>query len=222
MSDRRGRRHTRHDDRAYYDNDDDYDYDYEHRPRHRSLGRQALDKISDAIGSLGLDDSSHRSRSTSRRRPHNHRHYSRSSSREYDYDRDRDRAVERYYPPSASSTRRHHSSSPHHARSRRSRRDSASRPRVSSRSRSRLERGIEAAMEAGAAEAFRLRKEPGGWGGAKGGRVATAALSAGVIGAATEKRKQESGGGKLGTLGSAVGGLVVNRLVNGPRKEVRR
>lgn len=87
-------------------------------------------------------------------------------------------------------------------------------------------------MEAGAAEAFRLRKEPGPWTGAKGGRIATAALSAGVIGGATEGRREDrydshsghsgSGGGKLGSLGSAVGGMLVNRLVNGPRKEVRR
>jgi hypothetical protein len=78
-------------------------------------------------------------------------------------------------------------------------------------------------MEAGAAEAFRLRKEPGPWTGAKGGRIATAALSAGVIGGATEARKEEGhSSGKLGSLGSAVGGMVVNRLVNGPRKEVRR
>jgi hypothetical protein len=77
-------------------------------------------------------------------------------------------------------------------------------------------------VEAGAAEAFRLRHEPGSWKGPKGERVATAAISAAVLGAATEKRKQEHSGGKLGTLGSAVGGLVVNRLVNGPRKEVRR
>ncbi|KAL2255474.1 hypothetical protein VTK26DRAFT_3283 [Humicola hyalothermophila] len=48
--------------------------------------------------------------------------------------------------------------------------------------------------------------------GAKGGRVATAALGAGVIGAAAEKRKQERNTSKgLGAIGSAVGGLVVNR-----------
>lgn len=81
---------------------------------------------------------------------------------------------------------------------------------------------MQAAVDAAAVEAFRLRREPGPWVGAKGGRVATAALSAGVIGAAAEKRKQDHNTTKgLGTLGSAVGGLVVNRLVNGPRKELR-
>jgi uncharacterized membrane protein len=81
---------------------------------------------------------------------------------------------------------------------------------------------VEAAVKAGAVEAFRLRKEPGSWTRDKGGRVATAAISAGVIGAATEKRREEHGSGKTGTLSSTLGGLVVNRLVNGPRKEVRK
>jgi len=69
-------------------------------------------------------------------------------------------------------------------------------------------------------EAFRLRNEPGTWTGKKAGRVATAALSAGVIGAATEHRGEEHAG-KKGALGAAVAGLAVNRLVNGPRREVR-
>ena len=85
-------------------------------------------------------------------------------------------------------------------------------------------------MEAGAAEAFRLRKEPGAWTGAKGGRIATAAISAGVIrGAAADHGPGHHGGeggggagGKLGSLASAAGGMMVNRLVNGPRREVRR
>lgn len=79
-------------------------------------------------------------------------------------------------------------------------------------------------MEAGAAEAFRLRKEPGSWAGAKGGRIATAAISAGVIRGAADHRKDgdHTGSGKLGPLASAAGGMIVNRLINGPRKEVRR
>lgn len=76
-------------------------------------------------------------------------------------------------------------------------------------------------MEAGAIEAFRVRKEPGGWVGAKGSRVATAAVSAGVIGAAAEKRKQDKDGDtKLGTKGSALAGMVVSRLVNGPKRDL--
>jgi hypothetical protein len=54
--------------------------------------------------------------------------------------------------------------------------------------------------------------------------VATAALSAGMIGAAaaTGQRHGDTGQKRLGSLTSAVGGLVVNRLVNGPRKEAGR
>ncbi|KAK4119106.1 hypothetical protein N657DRAFT_659197 [Parathielavia appendiculata] len=206
MQEHRGRRHRRYNDGDYYD-----DSDYEQRPRRRSVARQALDKLEDALGGLGLDSgTSHHSPSTSSRRHYDSRDHS------------RDRTAGRYYPPSSHSNthRRYHSSSPTR-RSRRSRRDSPPQHRASSRSRNRWERGIEAAVEAGAAEAFRLRKEPGPWKGPKGERVATAAISAAMLGAATEKRKQDHSGGKLGTLGSAVGGLVVNRLVNGPRKEVR-
>lgn len=196
MSERRGRRLSRYDDGYTYS-------EYESRPRHRSLGRQALDKLEDAMSGLGLTDSA-KSHTSSR----NHNPYPPSP-----------RSADRYYPPSP---RRYHSTSPSRRSRRTSRASSSSNRRTSSRSRSRWERGIEAAAEAAAVEAFRLRKEPGPWRGAKGGRIATAAISAGVIGAAAEKRKQEHGGGKLGTLGSALGGLVVNRLVNGSRDEVRR
>lgn len=227
MSDRRGRRHSRYD-------DDDYYHDYEHRPRHRSLGRQALDKLEDAMGNLGLDGSSSshssgHSDSRTHHSGHSHGHHSsktRPRRHSRDYGRD-DRAVDRYYPPSSHHHRRYHSASPSR-HSRRSRRDSTVRSnprRAPSRSNSYIGRGVKAAVEAGAAEAFRLRHEPGAWTGEKGGRVATAAISAGVIGAATQHHREESGhveGGKLGTLGSALGGMVVNRLVNGPRKEVRR
>lgn len=73
---------------------------------------------------------------------------------------------------------------------------------------------------------MRLRKEPGPWTGKKGQRIATAAISAGAIGAATDHRHRHHSDheihGEKGMLGSAIGGLVVNRLVNGPRKEVRK
>ncbi|KAK3306005.1 uncharacterized protein B0T15DRAFT_534027 [Chaetomium strumarium] len=196
MSDRRGRRHSRYDD-GYY----------ERAPRHRSLGRQALDKLEDAMEGLGLNDSrSNHSPSSSRGTG---RHHSRD-----------DRAIAHYYPPSSHNHRRYHSTSPPR-RSRRPRRDDSSHHRDSSRNRSRWERGAKAAAEAAAVEAFRLRKEPGPWKGEKVQRIATAAVSAAVVGAATETRKEEGKGGKLGTLGSAMAGLAVNRLVNGSRDEVR-
>ena len=67
----------------------------------------------------------------------------------------------------------------------------------------------------------RLRKEPGSWTGAKASRIATAALSAAAIGAAADSRKPENEKSKLGTIGGALGGLLVNRAVNGPRREMR-
>jgi len=83
-----------------------------------------------------------------------------------------------------------------------------------------LDRGIKAAVDAAAIEAFRVRKDPGPWTGKKGARIATAAISAGAVGAATEKRKEEQGS-KMGTVSSALAGLAVNRLVNGPRRDMR-
>lgn len=216
MSDHRGRSR-----RSYYDSNDEYDYVYERRPRHRSLGRQVLDKLEGAMENLGLDSSHHHHHgvddsralapyhgdgrhSHHHHRQDHHRHHSRNGHRGYDYDDDYDYEYDRARPRkrayhSASPTRRHHRHS---------------------RSRSRWDRGLQAAVDAAAIEAFRLRKEPGKWKGPKGERVATAAISAGVIGAATD-RPGVSGGKQKGALGSAIGGLVVNRLVNGPRREVR-
>ncbi|KAK5662531.1 hypothetical protein OQA88_8443 [Cercophora sp. LCS_1] len=200
MSDYRGRSR-----RTYYD--DDY---YPSKPRHRSLGRQALDKLEDAMENLGLD--SHRdSRAVAPYRDHHHHHHRRPSSHHS------------HHSHHTHSSRRHHSASPARTthRGRHTRRDSRH-GSSKERSRSRWGRGIEAAVDAAAIEAFRLRKEPGPWTGAKGGRIATAAVSAGVIGAASDRRKSDHGeGGRKGALGSALGGLVVNRLVHGPRKEVR-
>ncbi|KAH6623344.1 hypothetical protein F5144DRAFT_550903 [Chaetomium tenue] len=239
-----------------YDNrDDDYEPRSHHRPRpqptrQRSLGRQALDKLQSAIGGLVSDNNNskpttHRARSCSRSRSSSRsrsrsrtRHHSRSppqrrSSHHHshrDDDRTRNRSRDRYYPPSASQRHRPRSRGRHDRRDRTSTSGTTT-PGSSERSRSRWQRGIKAAMEAGAAEAFRLRKEPGAWTGAKGGRIATAALSAGVIrGVAADHGPGHhgggdgggGGGGKLGSLASAAGGMMVNRLVNGSRREVRR
>lgn len=258
MSDHRGRRSHR-DDRdyhygenpSYYDDDDD-DY-YEPRPhprpvRKRSLSRKVLDKLGSAMGGLGLNDTTsksrhHRSRSssTSPRRSdddHDSYYYSPSPPRRRHHSPDERGVSDRYYPPSSS--RRHHSASPRGQPSRdRDRRhrhsshprdysrgrtsDRTTHPRSAERSRSRLQRGLKAAVEAGAAEAFRLRHEPGPWTGLKASRIATAAISAGVIsGAADHRRDEGHHGGGIGPIGSAVGGMIINRLVNGPRKDVRR
>ena len=229
----RGRSRRDYYDDVYDDDDDPYYYTYkeEQRPiprRHRSLGRQALDKLEDAMGGLGIDRAISRTRTrspSSHRRhddsgalvlPHHHHHH----DDYYDdgYSRSDGRTRRGYH--SASPTRRSHSHSHSHHSTHRSRSRSKSR---------RWERGLIAAADAAAIEAYRLRKEPGKWKGPKGERIATAAISAAVIGAATSDRhhhggvmKDDDGGNKKGALGSALGGLVVNRLVNGPRREVRR
>jgi len=77
-----------------------------------------------------------------------------------------------------------------------------------------------AAIDAGVVESVRLRREPGEWIGPKGARVATAALGAAVVDAVRDKDPDEHG--TRNSVGSALGGLLANRLVNGPRKDLRR
>ncbi|KAK0710489.1 hypothetical protein B0T21DRAFT_297864 [Apiosordaria backusii] len=212
----RGRRRSHRD----YDYDDRYYDDYESRPRrHRSVGRQALDRITDAMAGLGLDDKPHHHHRRGSRSTHSsHRH---SGSHGHHRDHSRRSHNDDHY--TTTSRRRAHSSSPtrrsrhRSTHSRGSYADSATR----SRSRARMDKGLKAAMDAAAIEAFRVRNQPGSWTGAKGARVATAAISAGAIGAAAEKRKEENGGTKMGTVGSALAGMAVNRLVNGPRRDLR-
>lgn len=75
---------------------------------------------------------------------------------------------------------------------------------------------IKAALTAGAIEAWRQKDRPGEWMGQKGVRVATAAISAGVIDAGLDK---EPGSGTVGRLmKSAIGGLVVDKIANGGRR----
>ncbi|KAK4691945.1 hypothetical protein P7C71_g5166, partial [Lecanoromycetidae sp. Uapishka_2] len=108
----------------------------------------------------------------------------------------------------------------------RSRRDSYS---SDSRSRSRTRGGgrggdqkeqliqaAKAALTAGAVEAFRSRKEPGGWAGPKGKRVLTAAIGAGGIDGLLQN-KDGGGGGTMQSIQSVIGGLAGNRLINGAR-----
>jgi hypothetical protein len=75
-----------------------------------------------------------------------------------------------------------------------------------------------AALTAGAAEAFRSRKEPGGWAGPKGKRVLTAAIGAGGIDTLLQGgNKDGKSGGTMQMIESVVGGLAGNRLINGAR-----
>ncbi|KAK1831009.1 hypothetical protein QBC39DRAFT_372318 [Podospora conica] len=218
--------------RAYY-------YEDTPRSRHRSLGRQAMDKLEDAMESLKLDSHSRGTNALEvipyhagrHRSPSHHRHHS-SSYHHHSHHRHRSPSHHRHHSSHhPHSSRRYHSSSPtRHYTTHRGRPSSPhdSSDYASSRSRSRhWSHGLQAGVEAAAIEAYRLRNEPGGWKGAKAGRVATAALSAGVIGVAAEQRRgrrhedDDEYGGKKGALGAAMGGLAVNRLVNGPRRDVR-
>ncbi|OAQ91547.1 hypothetical protein VFPFJ_03287 [Purpureocillium lilacinum] len=103
----------------------------------------------------------------------------------------------------------------------RSRRGSPSGSRAGSRSRSRgpgtnkIQKAAMASLLAGATEAFRVAKEPGGWKGEKTKRILTAAA-----GAATVDAAQSDSHGKLGLAESVIGGLVGNRLINGSKKDI--
>jgi hypothetical protein len=106
------------------------------------------------------------------------------------------------------------------------------RDRSSSSSRSRSHRGggkqrgkeeiaqaLKAAVTAGAAEAMRSRNQPGGWGGEKGKRVLTAAISAGGVDKLIDRDPNKHG--TRNVIGSALAGLATNRLVNGSRSRSR-
>lgn len=81
-----------------------------------------------------------------------------------------------------------------------------------------IQQAAKAALLAGAAEAFRVRNEPGGWAGAKGKRILTAAIGAGGIDAAADRDPDHHS--KRHVLEAVVGGLAGNRIINGSRKEV--
>jgi len=97
------------------------------------------------------------------------------------------------------------------------------RPIFLSRSRSRshedrVRQVIESAVVAGTLEALRVRKQPGPWNGEKGIRVATAALSAaGIDGLISEDSDRKS---KRHFAEAVIGGLLANRLANGPRHKL--
>ena len=110
------------------------------------------------------------------------------------------------------------------SRSRRSRsRGGRDRARSKSMGREKVIQSLKAAALAGAAEAFRARKEPGGWTGAKGKRILTAAVgAAGVDGLITGTGSGDPD--KHSTrhiIESALGGLAAGHLINGPRSQSR-
>ncbi|CEJ82311.1 hypothetical protein VHEMI02382 [[Torrubiella] hemipterigena] len=78
-----------------------------------------------------------------------------------------------------------------------------------------IQKAAMASLLAGATEAFRVAKEPGGWRGEKAKRVLTAAA-----GAATVDATVGGDHGKLGLAESVIGGLVGNRLINGSKRDI--
>lgn len=105
-------------------------------------------------------------------------------------------------------------------------RRSDTRSRAGSRSRSprgkgdganKIQKAAMASLIAGATEAFRVAKEPGGWKGEKAKRVLTAAAGAATIDASLSGQK---GGSKLGLAEAVIGGLVGNRVLNGSKRNI--
>lgn len=75
----------------------------------------------------------------------------------------------------------------------------------------------QAALIAGAIEAFRSRGAPGPWTGEKGKRIATAAIASGGIDKLVDRDPDEKS--KLHLVEAVLGGLAANRLANGPPRE---
>ncbi|KAI9797621.1 MAG: hypothetical protein M1833_005404 [Piccolia ochrophora] len=164
--------------------------EYDERPKHRPSRRKSVIETAEkAVGALGLG----------------------TALKEFtggDHDRDRDRDRDRNH-------RRHRrysdSSESGYSRSR-----SRSRGRGGDNSK-KMQQAAQAALTAAAAEAWRSRKEPGGYfQGEKARRILTAAAGAGGINALADK-SDSHGDGNVGK--GAIGGVLLNRFVNGPRGE---
>lgn len=78
---------------------------------------------------------------------------------------------------------------------------------------------MKAALTAGAVEAYRVRKEPGDWTGAKGKRILTAALTAGGTDGIVDRDPSKHS--KRHIIESTLAGLAANHFVNGPRSRSR-
>ncbi|PGH20791.1 hypothetical protein AJ80_03418 [Polytolypa hystricis UAMH7299] len=165
------------------------------RPRRRkSLGEQAM-------AAVGLGKSSH---SSSSRRHDKDR-------RRDDYDRDYDRDHDRDYDKDGSRSHRRHGRS----------QSSHSPSRSGPDNRDQILQTLKAALTAGAAEAYRARKEPGGWTGKKGKRVLTAAIGAGGAEKLIDANSSSDKHSKRHLIESTLAGLATNRVVNGPRSRSR-
>lgn len=109
------------------------------------------------------------------------------------------------------------------SRSRRGRSSSSSQSRGGKKrdGKAQVTEALKAALLAGVGEAVRARKEPGGWGGDKGKRVLTAAISAGGVDGILSHNRGDKDHSTRDVIGSAIAGMATNRIVNGPRSKSR-
>lgn len=180
-------------------------------PRRHRKSRH-YDDYSDSDDDYYYSEPSRHSRHrTADRDSNDRREKSYHSSRDTHPDRRRSRSLDRSY-----------SSRSRHNRSRHGDHDYGSRSRSDdgTYANKKMERAVKAAFDAGALEAFRLRKEPGRWTGSKGARIATAAIGAAVTEQMIDKNPDRKKKKMLTT--STIGGLIANRILNGPRDDLRR
>lgn len=228
----RGGRHSYDD---YYDDDDDYYNDRYDRSRRR---RHHARTPSPSPPRRGAAKRSERARSTTHGRHRSPTPSPTTRSRGYESDGGRGRHRHRRSGRDADSL----SPSPPRRRGRsHTHQQGSTVPKKPSRHRSsmdsykkelrspdpdvahRWQLAARAALEAGGLTAFRLRKEPGSWTGAKGAKVATAALGAAAIDAFVDKDpRHHRPSGMKGMAESVVGGLLASKLTGVPSATTRK
>jgi len=98
--------------------------------------------------------------------------------------------------------------------SHRSRRSSSSSQGLSP-DHAKVKQAVQAAVTAGAVEAFRSRHDPGGWFGPKGERIVAAAIAAAGVDGVIDRNPDKHS--KRHVIESALAGLVAERAIYGPR-----
>ncbi|KJF61284.1 uncharacterized protein CIMG_12543 [Coccidioides immitis RS] len=183
---RGGRKHKHRDD--YYQERPSYShFSLSRSPSPKPRRRKSLGE--QAMAALGLAGSSSRG---------NQHHRTRTRDRSYDYSDPR--------------SRRDHDH-PRRRREHRQRNRNSSRSPSPDAASKEIRHAITAALAAGAAEAYRARKAPGGWTGEKGKRVLTAAIGAGGMDKLIERDPNKHN--KRHILESTIAGLATNHLMNG-------
>ncbi|PNS19838.1 hypothetical protein CAC42_7805 [Sphaceloma murrayae] len=186
----RQRERRRHRD---YDREYDSDSPSPHRRRDRDRRKSGVGEVLEGLGLGGVAGALLGGGSKDRSRSRD-RHRDRDSDRDYRRD---------------SARRRRHSDSSGSSRSR------SRGGRGGAKTERKWAQAAQAALVAGAVEAFRSRKEPGPWTGDKGRRIATAALGAGGIDGLVDRDPDKKS--KRHLAEAVIGGLAANRLANGPR-----